>query len=139
MRKPDRPPYTSVYITHDTPGAVFQARLLDNREGASANTERYVFGKLSARCFPRRAFWHRHYSICGDTDHGKSTQGGVIYICRRIRSVRHYVPCTGIFRIFPGAKAGSVSPSRVPKLVRGRLPYEYVYIGRWRSLVPGMV
>ena len=25
-----------------------------------------------------RPFWHRHYSNCGDTDHGKSTQRGVI-------------------------------------------------------------
>ena len=35
-------------------GAVFQARLLNNQEGAnSANTERYIFGKLSARRFQR--------------------------------------------------------------------------------------
>ena len=34
------------------PGAAFQARLLENQEGA--NTERYVFGKLSARCVQRR-------------------------------------------------------------------------------------
>ena len=38
-----------------------QARLLDVQEGASANTERYVVGKLSARWFQRRPFWHRHY------------------------------------------------------------------------------
>ena len=44
-----RLPYTIVCIT-PTPGAVFRARLLDNQEGA--NTERYVFGKLSGgRCF----------------------------------------------------------------------------------------
>ena len=35
-------------------GAVFQGRLLGNQEGA--NTERYVFGKLSARRFQRRPF-----------------------------------------------------------------------------------
>ena len=34
-------------------GQFFQARLLDNQEGA--NTERYVFGKLSATRFQRRA------------------------------------------------------------------------------------
>ena len=53
-----------------------------------ADTERYVFGKLSARCFKRRPFGHRHYSnysnykyCCGDIDHGRSVQaGGVIYI-----------------------------------------------------------
>ena len=26
------------------------------------NTERRVFGKLLARCFQSRTFWHRHYS-----------------------------------------------------------------------------
>ena len=60
-----------------TPGAGFQARLLDNQEGA--NTERYVSGKLSARCFQRPPSWHRHYSNCGDIDHGKSAQAGAIY------------------------------------------------------------
>ena len=63
-------------ISHPT-GAVLQARLLDNQE--DANTERYVFGKLSARCFQRRLFWHRHYSNCGGIEHGKSAQGCVIY------------------------------------------------------------
>ena len=33
-------------------GPVFQARLLDNQEGASANTEPYVFGKLFNEMFP---------------------------------------------------------------------------------------
>ena len=70
-------PYTTtVCITHP-PGAVFQGRLLENQEGA--NTERYVFGKLSARCFQRRPCWHRHYSSCGDIDHGKSAQGCVMH------------------------------------------------------------
>ena len=36
------------------PGAVFQARLLGNQDGA--NDERCVFGKLSVRCFPSRPF-----------------------------------------------------------------------------------
>ena len=86
------PPWGGVYhtplggrcVSHPA-GAVFQARLLCNQEGA--NTERYVFGKLSARCFRRRPLWHRHNSSCGDTEHGKSTQRGVIYSCR-IRVVR---------------------------------------------------
>ena len=43
------------------------------------NTERYVFGKLSATCFQRRPFWHRQYSSCGDIELGKLAQGGVIY------------------------------------------------------------
>ena len=56
---------------HTPPRAVFQGGLLDNQEGAnSANTERYVFGKLSARRFQRRACWHRPYSSCGHIDHG---------------------------------------------------------------------
>ena len=42
------------------PGAVFQARLLDNQEGAA--TQRQVFAKLSVRFFQRRSFWHPHYS-----------------------------------------------------------------------------
>ena len=72
-------PDTTVYITHHTPGAVFRARLLDNQEGPCPNTERYVFGMLSTRCAQRRPFWHRHYSNCGDINHGKSAEGGVIY------------------------------------------------------------
>ena len=53
--------------------------MLDNQEGA--NTERDVFGKLSEICFQRQRFHHRHYSNCGDTDHGKSARpGGVTYI-----------------------------------------------------------
>ena len=56
-------------ISHP-PGAVFQARLLDKREGV--NTERHVFGKLSARRFQGRPFWYRRYSNGEDIDHGKS-------------------------------------------------------------------
>ena len=58
-------------------GSVFQARLLNNQKGA--NTERHVFGKLSARCFKPPLFWHRYYSNCEDIEHGKSAQGCVIY------------------------------------------------------------
>ena len=52
--------HTTVYssVSH-TPGAAFQARLVDNEEGV--NIERFVFGKLLARCSQRRPFWHRHY------------------------------------------------------------------------------
>ena len=55
------------------PAAAFQARLLDNQEGA--NTERHVNGKHSARCFQHRRFWRRLYSNCRDIEHGKSAQG----------------------------------------------------------------
>ena len=72
-------------ISHPS-GVVFQARLLDNQEGA--NTERYVFGKLSARCFQPRACWHRHHSNCGDIEHGKSAPGG----CNIHRPIRY--PCS---------------------------------------------
>ena len=65
--------YDGVY---NTPGAVFHARLLDSQEGA--NTERYVFGKLSARRFQRRTVWCRHRSNCGNVEDRKSTQGGVV-------------------------------------------------------------
>ena len=41
------------YKSH-TPGAAFQARLLDNQEGT--NTEPYASGKLSARRFQSRPF-----------------------------------------------------------------------------------
>ena len=47
-------PYTYDGVYHTSLGTVFQARLLDNQEGADTN--RYVFGKLSARCFYRRSF-----------------------------------------------------------------------------------
>ena len=50
-------PYTTG-VYHTPPGAVFQARLLDNQGGAS--NEREVFGKLSPSCLRRRPFWHRH-------------------------------------------------------------------------------
>ena len=54
-------PFTTkkVYIT--PLGRFFEARLLDNQEGA--NTERYIFGTLSARCFLSAPFffWHRDY------------------------------------------------------------------------------
>ena len=68
----------TVYISH-TPGAVFQARSLHNQVGA--NTERYVFGTISsARCSNADLFGTRHYSsCCGDIEHGKSAQGGVLY------------------------------------------------------------
>ena len=75
-------------ISH-TPRAVFPAGLLDNQEGA--NTERYVFRKLSACCFQRRNSWRRHYPNCGDIDLGKSAQGCAWYTpCRRKR----YTPST---------------------------------------------
>ena len=68
-------PYIRRCVSH-TLEAAFLARLLVNQKGG--NTERYVFGKLSARCFKRRPFWHRHCSNCGDVERGKSAQRGVI-------------------------------------------------------------
>ena len=65
-------------ISHASGGG-FQARLLDNQEGAtSAITELYVSGKLSAGCSNADLCWHRHrhYSSCGDIEHVKSAQGG---------------------------------------------------------------
>ena len=45
-----------------------------NQEGT--NIERYVSGKLSARCFQRRPSWRRHYSNhCGDINHRKRPRG----------------------------------------------------------------
>ena len=78
-------PYTTtVHITHPCAG-VFQARMLhNNQEGA--NTERYVFAKLSARRVQCRPFGHRwHHPNCGDIGHGKSTQVCGKSIHRRIR------------------------------------------------------
>ena len=62
----------------------FQAPLLDSREGA--NTEPYVFGKLSARCSQRQPFGTDtiptiptiNTACSGDTDHGKSAKGVLI-------------------------------------------------------------
>ena len=62
-------------------GAVFQARVLGNQVGAS--TERYVFGILSATCFPRRhagRFGTGSIPTLVDIstiDHAKSAKGGV--------------------------------------------------------------
>ena len=69
-------------------GVIFRARLLDNQEGAK--TERYVFGKLSARCFQRRPLWYLHYSNFGDIDHGKSAQEGCDVQCRTGTVLRYY-------------------------------------------------
>ena len=54
----------------------FPSSVLDNQDGA--NTERFVVGKVSARCLQRRPFWHRQHLNCGDTEHGKSAQAGAI-------------------------------------------------------------
>ena len=63
--------------TWHPPAAVFQARLLDDQEGA--NTERHVvFGKLPTRCLQPRPFRHPHHSNCEDIEQGKSVQGGMI-------------------------------------------------------------
>ena len=79
--------FDGVCIPH-TPGEVFQARLLDNQEGASddsadsansadsADTERYVFGKLLARCFQRRPVWQQQYIPAADiSTMGKRPRG----------------------------------------------------------------
>ena len=67
--------YDSVY---HTPGGVYQARLLDNQEGA--NTERYVFRRLLAKRFPNAdLFSHRHYYNCRHVEHGKSAQPSVLH------------------------------------------------------------
>ena len=61
-------------ISH-TPGAVFRARLLDNQEGVNTN-----LGNALGEMFPApTCFRHRHFSNCGDIDHGKSSQRSVIY------------------------------------------------------------
>ena len=67
-------------ISHTPRAAVFHARLLDNQEGAY--TERYVFRKLSARCFSTPTFLPPaiFQLLWRDIEHGKSAQGGVVYI-----------------------------------------------------------
>ena len=107
-------------FTHShLPGAVFQARLLDNQECTnSANAERYVFGKLSARSFQSLLFRHRHYAnYSGHIEHGKSAEGCVMYtvVYRPVLRI-HPLPCpsspsgclvrsflksSGFFDIFP--------------------------------------
>ena len=68
------------------PWAVFHARLLDNQEGV--NTERFVYGKLSAisnadLCGPDTIL-----TIVGDINHGESNHGDVKYtVVYRIRSL----------------------------------------------------
>ena len=75
--------YLVLCTVHHTAWAVSQGRLLYNQE--CTNTARYVFGKLSARCFEeRRPFWHRRYSSCRDTENGRSTR-----VCVYILSLIH--------------------------------------------------
>ena len=73
--------YDGVY---HTPLGRFRSSIAPQLLGASANTERYVFGKLSAMCFQRRPFWHRHCSKCGCVERGKSARGVAIctIVCR---------------------------------------------------------
>ena len=66
-----------IYHTH-TPGAVFQARLLDDQGGAT--TELCVFGKLSGEMSPTPTFSAAIlFKLCGGIEHRKSTGGGVRY------------------------------------------------------------
>ena len=73
-------------------GSVFQARLLHNQDGVVPIPHHTnVSGKLSATCFQRRTFLHRHhqhYSKRGDIDRGEPTQPGGREIHRRIRRIR---------------------------------------------------
>ena len=68
-----------VYRRYKTVCITRQARLLDNLDGA--NTERCIFGKLSARRFHRRTlgtgelFQLLYSNCCGGIGHGKSAQG----------------------------------------------------------------
>ena len=77
-------PYRTAYITPSR-GGFFRLGLLDNQQGA--NSERYMFGKLSTRCFQRLALWHRHYSIptveISNTE--KSVQADATHTFHRIR------------------------------------------------------
>ena len=59
-----------------TPGAVFQARLLDNQKGA--NTERYVFGKLSS-IYSNADLFGTDAIPTVDISTVKSAQGCVMY------------------------------------------------------------
>ena len=69
-------------ISHP-PAAAFQARLLDNQEGASANSVTYRtirLRKALGEMFSNADFfWHQHYSDCGDIERGQSAQGCVMY------------------------------------------------------------
>ena len=55
-----RYPNTVQWLVELGSGAVLQARLLDNQEGANIPNG-MSSEKLSARCFPRGPFWHRHF------------------------------------------------------------------------------
>ena len=77
--KKTRPPIIRIRrcISH-APGAAFQARLLDNQDGA--NTIPYYMPLESSLQDVSNAdlFWHRHNSDCGDIEHGKSAQGVLV-------------------------------------------------------------
>ena len=51
------PSRDGVYRVPRPPGAFLQARLLDSQEGANTECYFYVFGEVSARCFPAPTFF----------------------------------------------------------------------------------
>ena len=111
------------------PAAVFQARLLDNQEGA--NTERYVFEKLLRTCFHRPPFCHRHYSNHGDINHGKSVQGGVIVWYTSSYKVPWYILAatkTRITLLLPAVCDQREHPAgRVGPCCARRVPYDSLH------------
>ena len=67
-----------VYSISHTPGAVFQARLLDNQEGA--NTERRRLRQALGEIFPTLTFLAPTLiQLWRYRRHEKSDQGGVMY------------------------------------------------------------
>ena len=73
---------TAVYITPLWGGLL---RSIARQPRGCQHRMIHVFGKLSARCFQRRPFWHRwHCSNFEDVEHGKSA-GGVCDVHHRKR------------------------------------------------------
>ena len=69
--------YTSVYHNITPPWSGVPSSIARQPSGCHHGTIPHVFGTLSARCFQRRPFWHRHYcSNGGDFEHGSRPRGG---------------------------------------------------------------
>ena len=71
--------YSTDCMSHVTPPSGNFPSSIDRQPRGCQYRTICVFGKLSATCFQRRPWWHRHYSdYCGGIDHGKSDERGVI-------------------------------------------------------------
>ena len=110
---------------------VFQAQLLGNQEGASANTERYVFGKLSARRFQTPTFCApTRFQLWRDRAR-KSTQGSVMSTC--VWRVLRNIPVLHVPFSCQKARGIWYTPPNDAFYDRGTVPFFGESISDWRG------